>query len=92
MSSNQRIDRLLRNSRLQTYEIDKLRPPVLFIIFLISRLMPIIPKPRIYFICVQTFKKNLTAMRSGSSMHLTLQLLLPFGSRANPPTGRVVLQ
>lgn len=92
MSSSQRIDRLLRNSRLQKYEIDKLRPPVLCLVFLLLRLMPIIPKPHIYFIYVQHLKKNLTALRSGSFIYLTLQLLLPFGLRANQPTDRVVLR
>lgn len=52
MSSNQRIDRLLRNSRLQKYEIDKLCPPVLFLVLLILRLMPIIPNPHIHFIYI----------------------------------------
>lgn len=57
MSSNQRIDRLLRNSRLQKYEIDKLCPPVLFLVFLMLRLMPIIPNPRIHFIYISHLKK-----------------------------------
>lgn len=91
MSSSQRIDRLLRNSRLQKYEIDKLRPPVLFLVFLLLRLMPIIPKLCIFFIYVQHLKEP-DRIRSGSSMHLTQQLLLPFGLRANQPTDQVVLR
>lgn len=92
MSNSQRIDRLLRNSRLQKYEIDKLCPPVLFLVFLLLRLMPIIPKLCIYFIYVQHLKKEPDRIRSGSSMHLTLQLLLPFGLQANQPADRVLLR